>query len=115
MAIVQNSAGSSLSDIQALLYEFFPGQILVFDYQNMQMSYLVSTAIGSQDLLQLFVTEGILPRPMAVQVALIIYAPVITTFFGFRTYAAEAFNSTPFNSYADYQTDWPWLSYAYAI
>ncbi len=115
MAIVQNSAGSSLSDIQGLLHEFFPGQILVFDYLNMQLNYLVSTAIGSQDLLQLFITEGILPRPMAVRVALIIYAPVITTFFGFRTYALPAFNATPFNSYADYQLDWPWLSYANAI
>ncbi len=115
MAIAKNSAGSSLYEIQALMHQFFPDQILIFDYQNMRMSYLISTAVGSQDLIQLFVTEGLLPAPMAVQVALIIYAPIITDFFGFRTYDAAAYNSSPFNTYADYQMDWPWLSYTNAI
>lgn len=115
MAVVQNSAGSSLSDIQNLIHTFFAGEMLVFDYKTMQMSYLVSSAIGSQNLVQLFVTEGLLPKPMGVGVALVIYAPVITTFFGFRTYTLPAVNATPFNSYTDYQTDWPWLSYSNAI
>jgi hypothetical protein len=115
MATVQNSAGSSLADIQNLLVTFFPGQILVFDYQNMQMSYLVSTDLGSQQLLQLFILQGLLPKPMGVQLSLIIYAPDVTNFFGFRTYPLNSANNKPFNSYADYQMDWPWLSYAYAI
>lgn len=115
VAIIKNSAGSSLATIQELLHQFFPDQILVFDYQNMQMSYLVSTSVGSPELIQLFITEGLLPEPMGVGISLIIYAPVINMFFGFRTYSAPAFNSTPFNDYADYQTDWPWLSYANAI
>lgn len=115
MAILKNSAGSSLYDIQALIAQFFAGNMLVFDYQNMQMSYLISTGIGSADLVQLFVTQGLLPKPMAVQIALVIYAPIITTFFGFRTYDAPAFNATPFNSYDDYQEDWPWLSYQNAV
>lgn len=115
MAIVTNSSGSSLATIQALLNQFFPDELLVFDYQNMQMSYLISTAVGSQDLVQLFVTEGLLPRPMAVNLTVIIYAPDIKSFFGFRTYTAPAFNATPFNSYTSYQTDWPWLTYADAV
>lgn len=115
MAIIKNSAGSSLAEIQQLIHDFFPNQMLVFDYQNMSMSYLISTSVGSQELVQLFVTQGLLPRPMAVQVALIIYAPDIFNFFGFRTYAAPAFNASPFNDYADYQMDWPWLSYSNAI
>jgi Protein of unknown function (DUF2612) len=115
MAIIRNSAGSSLSTIQALLAQFFPCEVLVFDYQNMQMSYLISSSIGSQNLVQLFITEGLLPKPMAVSLGLPIYAPVITMFFGFRTYSLVAFNSEPFNTYSSYQTNWPWLSYANAI
>lgn len=116
MAIVRNNAGSSLYTIQSMLAQFFPdGQLLVFDYKNMRMSYLVSETVGSQELVQLFITENLLPKPMGVQLALVIYAPVITTFFGFRTYTQAAFNASPFNSYSDYQTDMPWLSYADAV
>ncbi len=112
MAIISNSASSSLSAIQDFIHQFFAGQVLVFDYQNMHMSYLISSSVGSQDLIQLLVTEGRLPRPMGVSLSVVIYVPIIDTFFGFRTYRLPATNSSPFNSYTDYQTDRPWLSYA---
>ncbi len=115
MAIIQNNSGSSLADIQKLLHQFFAGEILVFDYADMRMSYLISSSIGSQDLVQLFITEKLLPKPMAVQIPLVIYAPDITHFFGFRTYFVAQFNSTPFNDYASYQMNWPFLSYQDAI
>lgn len=94
LAIITNSSGSSLSTIQALLAQFFPGEVLVFDYQNMQMNYLISSTLGSQDLIQLFVTEGLLPKPMGVQLAAVIYAADLK-FFGMlsagtvATYAAQ--------------------------
>jgi hypothetical protein len=115
MAITVNSSGSSLADIQNILHTYFPSEVLVFDYKNMKLSYLISTSVGSQDLIQLFITEGLLPRPMGVQVEAVIYAPSIANLFGFRTYSLPAFNASPFNSYSSYQTDWPWLSYANAI
>lgn len=115
MAIIRNTSGSSMSDIQILLNQFFPDQILVFDYQNMCMSYLVSSTLGSIDLMQLFITEGLLPKPMGVQLAAIIYVPVITEFFGFRTYWLPGFFNNPFNDYGSYQTTWPWLSYSDSI
>lgn len=115
LAVVKNTSGSSLADIQSLIAAFFAGQMLVFDYKNMQMNYMVSSSVGSQELLQLFVTQGLLPRPMAVAVALLIYAPIIDAFFGFRTYTLPGQNNSPFNSYADYQTGRPWLSYTDAI
>lgn len=115
MAIAKNSAGSSLAAIAQFIYDFFGEQVLVFDYKNMKMSYLISNAVGSQELIQLFITQGLLPRPMAVQVPLIIYAPTINNFFGFRTYQLPAYNATPFNDYSDYQMDWPWLSYQNAV
>ncbi len=112
MGIIRNNNQSSLSVIQEFLHHFFPDEVLVFDHKTMRMSYLISSAIGSQDLVQLFVTEGLLPRPMAVLLYPIIYAPVINAFFSFRTYDLPAYNASPFNDYSDYQTDWPWLSYA---
>lgn len=114
-AIIKNSAGSSLATIQDLLHQYFPDEVLVFDYQNMQMSYLISSAIGSQDLIQLLVDQGLLPKPMAVGLSLVIYAPVITTFFGLGSYELPAFNNSPLNTYADYQLDRPWLSYSDAV
>lgn len=114
-AILRNTAGSSLSDIQELLHQFFPDEILVFDYQNMQMSYLVSTALGSLNLIILIIQQGLLPKPMGVELASIIYVPDVTNLFGFRTYLLPAYNVSPFNDYASYQMDWPWLSYTDAV
>lgn len=81
MAIVTNSEGSDLGTIQQLLNFFFPGEVFVFDYQNMHMSYLINTSVGSQNLIQLFITEGLLPKPMGVALA----APIFNSnliFFG---------------------------------
>ncbi len=114
MAIVTNSSGSSLQTIQAFIQTFFPSEMLVFDYQTMVMSYFISSAVGSQNLLQLFITEGLLPRPMGVFINVIIYAPIID-FFSFRTYALPAYNAFPFNNYSSYNHSWPFLTYADAI
>ncbi len=115
MKIVQNNSGSSLAEIQSLLFTFFPGSVHVYDYQNMRMSYIFASTFGSMDLAEAFVREGLLPKPMAVQLASLIYIPDIDNIFGFRTYANPAITVKGFNTYGDYQTDWPWLSYANAI
>lgn len=115
LAVIRNSAGSSLATIQALLATFFPGEILVFDYANMQMSYLVNSSLGSQNFIQAAINENLLPKPMGVQVASIIYAPNITKLFGFRTYTLNTANNSPFNSYTNYTTNTPWLSYTNAV
>lgn len=113
MAIIKNAAGSSLSVIQDFVYQFFPGQMFVYDFANMTMNYIISQAIGSQELMQLFITEGLLPKPMAVLIQL--YYPPSANLFSFRTYQHEAYNGEPFNNYADYQEDWPWLSYHHLV
>ena len=115
LSIVKNSSGSSLAEIQNILHIFFPGQLLVFDYANMTMNYMLSSGLGSQNLVELFITQGLLPRPMAVQVSVVIYAPTINRFFGFRTYELPASNNTPFNTYEDYDMNSPWLLYQYAL
>lgn len=111
-ATLTNSAGSSLAEIQSVLNQFFPDEVLVFDYQNMHMSYLINLTIGSQDLIQLVITENLLPKPMGVQLATTIYVPTIGDFFGMVSYAVPTnVLSNPLNTYEDYQTDWPWLDY----
>lgn len=116
IAIIKNSAESDLGTIQDLLATFFPGQIYVVDYKTMRMSYLIVSSLGSQDLIELFITQKLLPVPMAVGVS-VIYAPVIDSFFGFCDYTLPAplpLNS-PLNDYLDYQLDWPWLDYSDTI
>lgn len=115
MAIIKNNAGSSLASIESFLNQFFPDQIFVFDYQNMQIGYLIDTSVGSIGLIELFATEGLLPRPMGVAMS-IIAAPIIDEFFAFRTYQGPAWvNTTPFNSYTSYNTSWLWLTYQDAL
>lgn len=111
-AALKNSAGSDLSTIQALLNEFFPNEILVFDYQNMQMSYLISTAVGSLSLAEALVGQLQLFKPMGVSLATTVFAPIITTFFGFRTYSINTIHNSPANTYSSYVETRPWLTYA---
>lgn len=75
LGIITNNSGSSLYDIDTLLQTFFPNQIFAYDGLNMQMSYLITASIGSEDLVQMFVTQGKLPKPMAVQLASLIFIP----------------------------------------
>jgi hypothetical protein len=114
-AIIKNSASSDLSTIQSLLNQFFPGEVLVFDYQNMYMSYLFSTSIGSTSLLQVLVGEGLLFKPLGVQLATAVFNSTITTFFGFRTYSINTVHNSPANTYSTYVTTRPWLSYSYGV
>lgn len=117
IAVVKNSAQSDLATIQQLLFDFFPNQIYAFDFKNMRMSYLLSSAVGGQDLVELFITQNLLPVPMAVQLAVIIYAPIIDAFFGFCDYTLPAplVGQTPLNDYLDYSLESPWLDYQNGI
>lgn len=111
VAIAQNSNGSSLYDIQTLLWNFFEDALVVIDYQSMSISYIFNESIGSRDLAEMFVNDDRLPRPMGVKLAGVVYEPTDEFFFGMRTYNAAGFHARPFNTYDDYQTDWPWLTY----
>lgn len=110
VAIIRNMSGSSLATIQDLLYTYFPNQIFVFDGANMQMSYLMSSQVGTQDLAEIFVVEGLLPKPMGVSLASLVYLPTLDL-FGMNNYDQTIANIYPFNSYDDYQETWHWLSY----
>lgn len=113
MAIIKNSAGSSLATIQDFVNMFFPGLMFVIDNADMTMTYLISEELGAPDLLQLFITEGILPVPMAVRY-FVIYGPG-AEYFTFSTYEHGLVNGFGFNTYEDYQEDEPWIRYENVI
>ena len=115
IGIAKNNSKSSLYDIQELINRFFGSTLLVFDYQNMSMSYLFDAAIGSVDLAEMFVVNNLLPKPMGVQLGSLIYSNDIVSFFGGRTYLLPPTNNTGFNTYGAYSTSSPWLSYNNAI
>lgn len=128
MAAITNAAGSSLATIVSFLVQYFPNEVFVFDYaltSPMSMSYFINSSIGSQELVQLFISEGLLPKPMGVSLSVII-APVINKFFGFCDYstatptAPNTVNTEPFNcavSYTalNYNTTWPFIDYSDSI
>lgn len=113
MAIIKNSAGSSLSEIMGLLFQFFGTDIRLYDTKTMVLQYFLAESVVTNDLLQLFIAQGLLPVPMAVG-AVVVLGPG-SDYFGFRTYEAAAGSATPFNTYADYNTDWTWLSYSNVV
>lgn len=110
IAIVQNSSGSALNDIQNLLHTYFPGTILVFDYADMSMDYFFDSSIGSNTLAEFFIMGGHLPKPMGVQLGTLVYASPINNFFGCRTMLVPAHNTHGFNTMATYNTGCPWLN-----
>lgn len=116
VAVLTNNAQSDLASIQDFIFLFFSGTMQVIDYQDMRLSYLVSTNIGSSDFVQAFIAQNLIPRPMGVQVIGIIFVPSITKIFGFDTYELPSLpNNSPFNTYEDYDLDAPWLLYENVI
>lgn len=111
LIIIKNNSGSSLATIQSLLAMNFPNQILVSDNQSMGLNYVLVETIGTNDLLQLIVTGGYLPKPMGVEVSTVIVPDHQYPFFGFRTYATPDPTVAPFNNYLFYQLTYPWLDY----
>jgi hypothetical protein len=110
MAVAKNTSGSSLYDIQQILVKFFPGLIKVFDTKNMSLNYYIATALGSFDLIEMVITQGVIPRPMAVNIPFVLFSPIIDNFFGFRTVDSPNLDVSPFNTISNYDLDTHWLS-----
>lgn len=115
IAIIRNNFESDLYSIQELLALFFPSILLVFDFQNMHMSYFFDELLGSRILAEIFVLNDMLPRPMGVQLGTLVYSNNITNFYGFRTYNVPPYNISGFNTYSNYVTPTPWLNYSNGV
>lgn len=111
MVIIKNNSGSSLATIQSLLSANFPSQIFCSDNQTMGLNYVLVNSLGTDDLLEIIVTGGYLPKPMGVQVSATIVPDFEFPVFKFRDYNNPT-DGSPFNNYAAYQLIYPWLSYA---
>lgn len=111
LVIIKNNSGSSLFTIQNLLAANFPGLILVADNQSMGLNYVLIDTLGTPDLLKILATGAYLPAPMGVQTSVVIVPHHDFPFFGFRTYAGPDMTVSPFNTYAMYSMNAPWLSY----
>lgn len=97
IAIVQNASKSALSDIQALLFQFFPGTIYVFDHGDMRINYFIDSDATSEQLAQFFIRQGSLPKPMGVQLGATTYIPSIDDYFGYTRNGHAAFNTSGFS------------------
>jgi hypothetical protein len=115
LKIVKNNSGSSLYDIQKIITTFFNSKMRVFDYTDMTMLYFFDSTFASYELAQVAIRAGLFPRPMGVFSRGIFYLPNIYDMFEFRTYTTVDVAGRGFNSYASYNLNWPWLSYANKI
>lgn len=97
IAIVQNSSGSSLFDVQALLSAYFPGIIFVFDHLGMRINYFFDSDAISTQLAEFFVMSGRLPKPIGVQLGAIVFLPSIDDYFGYTRNTHAAYNTSGFS------------------
>jgi hypothetical protein len=120
LAAASRISGNSLADIDNFLYTNFPGEVFITDNLNMSISYLINSSVGSQNLIDAFINEELLPKPMAVAIGAVIVNPSLN-FFGFSSYGPNGtwIPAAPlvqgFNTYSSYNTNSPWLTYQMAI
>jgi hypothetical protein len=115
LVAIKNSSGSSLFEIVNLLGQYFPNIFRVTDSGIMQLNYLISTTIGSSELLSALVYGDFLPRPMGVSISITPIVPSPFPFFGFITYEVTDKNVSPFNTYENYEPNTPFLVYEDAV
>lgn len=111
LAIIKNTSGSSLQEIDELINNYFGEQLKVFDFGNMRIGYMLESGLANQDLAEVMITQGLLPKPAGVTLSSTILFPVLDSFFGYAT-AKGGVNpkNRPYNTAGDYQTTWPWVT-----
>jgi hypothetical protein len=102
LRVAQTVYGSSLADIQDFLAISFPGVLFIYDHTTMRITYLFADAIGAQQLVEFFIKEGALPRPMGVRMTVIYRNNV--QFFGMPSYG-EVANYPTWNATTTYSTN----------
>jgi len=73
--------------IQAFVAQYFTGILRVTDNLNMRMTYTLLIPLNSLQWVELFISQGFLPRPLGVNMGSIILGG---SYFGMRTYWATA-------------------------
>lgn len=111
IAIRKRTMTGSTGDIASFLNEFFPGQALVNNNQDMTITYTVNETLIVSPTWQAMVAFDLIPNPMSVGININSVAPPPGILFGFRDYAAENPSVAPFNQYDPFNTDWTFRTY----
>ena len=109
--IATNNLGSSFFDIQDFIKNNLSGTLKAFDHKDMSMSFFMSSQIISQTLAQVIVKQDLLPKPMGVGSAAIVYLNDTNKVFGFRSYSFDSLDQVGFNTYSNYNTEYQFLKY----
>jgi hypothetical protein len=116
LAIIKNSSVASLQDIDELINKYFGNEMKVYDFGKMRIGYYLTSGIATQDLAEVMIVQGLLPKPAAVSLSSTILYPDLDGFFGYATYSAGVNpKNSPYNTYAIYTTPRPWVSYQMII
>jgi hypothetical protein len=110
-----NIMGSSMDDFQTLVNNYSNSALKVFDHQDMTMSWMVDSSKLSSDIVQVIISNGLLPRPCGVSYSSVVSVIDLSKIFGFQMYADTSVLSVGFNSYSDFHSDWYMIKYSDAI
>jgi len=116
IAYARNALKADLASIQDFIHEFFDGTIQVFDLWHMHMSFYYLEKIGDNVVAEFFIKAGMMPRPVGVAMAPLIYNYPAQVFFSFMSYDQDTTeDGSGFNDYTGGFVDGPWLSNQNAI
>lgn len=80
MAVARNYIRATLPEILHFVLTYFPGILTVMDDLFMNMTYYYSAPIGSNLPAEMFINQGLLPRPLGVNADVVVFG---YDYFGF--------------------------------
>jgi hypothetical protein len=99
LKIITNNTRATTSDIKTGLFNLFPTQIRLYDNRDMTYTYFINNSFPN--MMNVIVSEELLPLPQGVGYKLIVVQKDITKFFGFSHY--DGINNNP-NGFSRYKT-----------
>lgn len=87
MKIIQNNSNHSAYEIDQFIYRYFPEQAIFSDFidrGNMSIAYIFNES--SERIVNILISEDLLPKPAAVAVT-VSFVPDINHLFGYSTYS----------------------------
>lgn len=109
LKIAQNNSNHSTSEIDNILEEFFPEQVLFNDNFDMTVQYIFDSGVSR--IVDVAISQGALPKPAAVSL-LVSFVPDIDNIFSFMKYDSDTpadfsqgfldYSQDPFGSFLGY-------------
>ena len=92
-----NFSDNTLYAIQALLTQFLGTDVTIYDTQDMRIGYYIKNSASR--IAGFAASQGLLPRPMGVDIVGVFSVPYPTAVFGFQRYVGTNDNTKGFGSY----------------